>query len=162
MLGREFTREEDRPGGPAVVVLSHRFWTEVFQQDPSIVGGKINLRGEPYMVGVMPKNFRSAAPSDLCTPLRPSNTGEGASANYDIIARPKLDVTRVRADSQMEAIGARAIERLRLGKDVFARMRLEPLQRIETQDPRLPLLIVWAADATRSRASRRSQYRVGS
>jgi hypothetical protein len=50
MLGREFTRDEDRPGGLAVVVLSHHFWRRVFHEDPAIVGGKVILRGEPYAV----------------------------------------------------------------------------------------------------------------
>ncbi len=146
MLGREFTRDEDRPGGPAVVVLSHHFWRRVFHEDPAIAGRKVILRGEPYtVVGVMPEYFRSDAPADLWTPLRPSNTGEGASANYDIIARPKRGVTWAQADSQIEAIGVRAIEQMHISKDVFARMRLETLQRIETQNTRLPLLIVWAA-----------------
>ena len=148
ILGREFTRDEDLPGGPAVVVLSHHFWRRVFHEDPAIVGRKVILRGEPYIVvGVMPEYFRSDAPADLWTPLRPSNTGEGAYSNYDIIARLKPGVTWAQADSQIEAVGARAIEQVHISKDVFARMRLETLQRIETQNTRLPLLIVWAAVA---------------
>ncbi len=136
MLGREFTRDEDHPGGPAVVVLSHHLWQRVFHKDPAIVGRKVILRGEPYTVaGVMPEYFRSDAPADLWTPLRPSSTGEGADSNYDIIARLKRGVTWAQADSQLEAVGARAIEQLHISKDVFARMRLETLQRIETQIP---------------------------
>ena len=30
LIGREFTRDEDRPGGPAVVILSYHFWRRVF------------------------------------------------------------------------------------------------------------------------------------
>jgi len=146
MLGREFTRDEDRPGGPTVVVLSHHFWRRVFRQDPAIVGRKVMLRGEPYtVVGVMPEYFRSDAPADLWTPLRPSSTGEGADHNYDIVARLKPEVTWAQADSQVEAIGARVIEQMSVGNDVSARLRLETLQRIETHDTRLPFLIVWAA-----------------
>jgi len=145
-IGREFTRDEDRPGGPAVVVLSHHFWRRVFHEDASIVGRSINLRGEPYTVaGVMPENFRSDAAADLWTPLRPATTGEGGGMNYAIIARLKPGVTWAQADSQMEAVGARAIEAMHVGKEVSARMRLETLQRYETQDTRLPLFIVWAA-----------------
>ena len=102
----------------------------MFHEDPAIASRKVILRGEPYtVVGVMPEYFRSDAPADLWTPLRPSNTGEGASANYDIIARPKPGVTWAQADSQIDATGALAIEQMHISKDVFARMRLETLQR---------------------------------
>jgi predicted permease len=146
LIGREFTRDEDRPGGPPVAVLSHHFWRRMFHEDPSAVGRAINLRGEAYtVVGVMPENFRSDAAADLWTPLRPATTGEGGGMNYAILARLKPGVTWAQADSQMEAVGARAIEAMHVGKEVLARMRLETLQRYETQDARVPLLIVWAA-----------------
>lgn len=146
LIGREFTRDEDRPGGPAVVVLSYPFWKQMFHGDTSIVGRSINLRGEPYtVVGVMPESFRSEAAADLWTPLRPSTTGEGGGMNYEIIARLKPGVTWAQADSQMEAVGARAIEQMHFGKDVSARMLLEALQRVQTQDTRRPLLIAWTA-----------------
>src|SRR5215470_9180645 len=35
-LGRWFTEDEDRPGGPKVVVLAHDFWTERFARDPNV------------------------------------------------------------------------------------------------------------------------------
>jgi putative ABC transport system permease protein len=34
LLGREFARQEDVPGGPALVVLSYGLWKRVFQGDP--------------------------------------------------------------------------------------------------------------------------------
>jgi len=43
-VGREIDPAEDRPGGPAVVVVSHRLWTGKLGGDPRIVGKKILLR----------------------------------------------------------------------------------------------------------------------
>ena len=37
-LGRTFSAEEDRPGGPKVVVLSDKLWRGTFLADPGIVG----------------------------------------------------------------------------------------------------------------------------
>ena len=146
LIGREFTRDEDRPGGPSVAVLSYGFWRRMFREDASVVGRSINLRGEPYtVIGVMPENFHSDAAADLWTPLRPATTGEGEGMNYAIVARLKPGVTWVQADSQLEAVGARAIEERHFDKGVSARMAIEPLQRFKTQGARLPLLIVWAA-----------------
>ncbi len=145
LIGREFTRDEDHPGGPAVVILSYQFWRRVLHEDRAAIGRSINLRGEPYtVIGVMPENFRSDAPADLWTPLRPTTNGEGSGMNYEIVARLKPGVTWGQADNQIETIGA-AIEQMHFNKDVSARLQLETLQRVETQDTRLPLLIVWAA-----------------
>jgi predicted permease len=147
MIGREFSRQEDRSGGPAVVVLSHHFWRRFFHEDPSVLGRSINLRGEAYtVVGVMPENFYSSAAADVWTPLKPSTTGEGEGTNYAIAARLKPGVTWPQADAQIEAVGASMIaEKKLLGKDVFARLHLVSLQRGETENFRRPLLIVWAA-----------------
>ena len=43
-LGRWYTEDEDRPGGPKVAVLSSAFWTQQLGGDPSIVGQKLTHR----------------------------------------------------------------------------------------------------------------------
>src|SRR5688572_27922218 len=37
-IGREFTAEEDVPGGALVAILSDRLWRSAFNGDPSVVG----------------------------------------------------------------------------------------------------------------------------
>jgi predicted permease len=105
LYGREFTRSEDRPGGPALAVLSYAFWQRVFHGDHGAIGRSIVLRGEPYtVIGVMPKDFRPAAPVDVWTPLRPSPVGEGSGSNYGAIARLKPGVTPAEAEGQLNAL----------------------------------------------------------
>ncbi len=36
-LGRAFSEEEDRVGGPALVVISDRLWERIFQRDPAVL-----------------------------------------------------------------------------------------------------------------------------
>jgi predicted permease len=58
-LGRTFTPEEDQPGAPPVVVLSHDYWRGRFGGDPSIVGQSFTFGKESWqVVGVMPPGFR--------------------------------------------------------------------------------------------------------
>jgi putative ABC transport system permease protein len=58
-LGRVFTPEEDQPGVPPVVVLSHDYWRRRFSGDPSIVGQSATFGKESWQViGVMPPGFR--------------------------------------------------------------------------------------------------------
>jgi predicted permease len=57
-LGRWFTEDEGRPGGPKVAVLSHGLWMRRFGRNPAVVGESIQLNGESFqIVGVMPPGF---------------------------------------------------------------------------------------------------------
>src|SRR5262245_44857052 len=85
VVGREFTVEEDRTGGPQVTVLSHALWQRHFNGEVGIIGQSILLRGEPYtVVGVMPKEFMNIAEADVWTPLRGSQKGEGGGTNFGV------------------------------------------------------------------------------
>ena len=57
-LGRVFTRDEDKPGAPAVIVLSHALWQRRFGGDPNIIGREVNIGGKATVVGVMPASFK--------------------------------------------------------------------------------------------------------
>ena len=55
-LGRAFLPEEDRPGGPNVVIVSQPFWQKRFGGDPGLLGRTITFDGAPYtVVGILPK-----------------------------------------------------------------------------------------------------------
>ncbi len=55
VIGRPFTDQEDRFGGPLLVVLTERFWRTHFQSDPKVLGKNMTLSGRSYeIVGVCP------------------------------------------------------------------------------------------------------------
>lgn len=57
LLGRGFTREEEKPG-TRVVVLSYQLWQSAFHGDRGIVGRSITIDKQIYtVVGVMPAGF---------------------------------------------------------------------------------------------------------
>lgn len=57
-FGVGFTPDLDAPGGPRAVLLSHDHWQNNFGGDPRVVGGTIELNGQPYEVrGVLPAGF---------------------------------------------------------------------------------------------------------
>ena len=145
-IGREFTREEDHLGGPALTVLSHSLWRRIYHEDPSIIGQALLLRGEPYtIVGVLPESFHSDVPADLWTPLRPNTTGEGEGTNYAVVGRLKSGVTWAQADGQLDAVGAPLFEPMKLPAGASARLHIITLQEGQTQDLRKPLFILWGA-----------------
>ena len=63
-LGRVFTAEEDRHGGPKVAILSYALWRGRYGGDEGIVGRSVEINGVPTaVVGVMPHGF--ALPTDF-------------------------------------------------------------------------------------------------
>jgi putative ABC transport system permease protein len=58
-LGRTFTSEEERFGGPGAIVLSDSLWRSRFGADRSVVGRSLIVGGNARtIVGVMPASFR--------------------------------------------------------------------------------------------------------
>jgi predicted permease len=103
-LGRLIQFSDDRPEGPAVVVLSDFTWRRRFGSDPDIVGKAVKLSGRPFeVIGVTPAAFRGARgfgpnPQGLWVPL---SLGPGRLWN----ARFDLTSPTVR---QIVVIGRRA------------------------------------------------------
>jgi predicted permease len=90
VMGRSFTPEEDRDGGPHAVIISHQLWRTAFQSDRHILGNAILVKGEPYtVVGVLGPRFSIPSAAEIYTPIRPSRTGEGGGTNYEFTARLK-------------------------------------------------------------------------
>lgn len=55
VLGRNFSADEDRPGGERVALISHALWQQRFNGDPSVLGQALTLDGAPYtIIGVLP------------------------------------------------------------------------------------------------------------
>jgi predicted permease len=146
MIGREFSLDEDRRGGAAVVILSHALWQKYFHGDPSAVGRAILLAGEPYtVVGIMPAGFHSGTKADLWTPIRPSRSGEGSGSNYHVIARLRPGATWQAASGQLALITGELNRQGVFHKDNDARLDIIPLLEGRTSDLRQPLMLLSAA-----------------
>jgi putative ABC transport system permease protein len=126
-LGRSFTAEENRRGGPFAVVMSHGLWQRRYGSDSSIIGSTIVVNGRPRsVVGVLPPGVEFPAPDiGLWAPLR---------LNYDTLW--------TRNNHYLEVIGRLApdasIERARLQIAELARRFGRDFP--ETYDPARPLV----------------------
>jgi hypothetical protein len=112
-LGRVFFSEDCKPGGDHVAIISYDFWLRRFGADPSLLGRKITLDGEQYVVvGVMPADFQFPKPIDMWTPLAFDDGGlrsEEKGMELYVIARLKTGVTLEQARAEMSGI-ARKLE----------------------------------------------------
>jgi putative ABC transport system permease protein len=105
LLGRNFLPEEDRPGAPPVVILSHRLWARRFAADPHILGRQLRLNGESYtVVGVMPPAFRFPSFAELWTPFGLDPASTEIASYFELLGRLRPEVTLTAADAKARAL----------------------------------------------------------
>ncbi len=101
VAGRMFTEEEDRPNGPAVVVISHALWRDRFNGASDAVGQTLRLNSRAHtIVGVMPAvaAFRDQAQVWLPYAGDPAQTWQGYSGEGVARLKPGVTVADARAD----------------------------------------------------------------
>ena len=106
LLGRTFTADEDRPGGPRVTVISRALWETRFNADPNIVGKPISLGNEPYtIVGVLNTfDFREFGPTPQVWVLFQFDPNAKDQGHYfQAMGRLKAGVTLEQAAARMKA-----------------------------------------------------------
>jgi len=119
-LGRIFLPEEDMPGKPLTVVLTHSFWQQRYGGDPKAIGRQINLSGDNYtIVGVMPKDFSldyEVMPTvggrvrpELFLPLslNAEQMNHHGDENYNVLVRLKPGATIAQAQTELDLVSQR-------------------------------------------------------
>jgi predicted permease len=146
--GRWFSADEDKTGGPAVAVLSHRVWQRSFAGAEDIVGQSVLLRGEPHqIIGVMPAGFSgiSTVDVDLWVPLRPSASGEGGGTNFETIARLKPDAGWTQAQGELLAVRENAFRLQRPLENGTRDLGIQPLRETLAKRVSEPIVLLsWA------------------
>lgn len=103
-LGRDFTPEEERYGGPTSALISYHYWREHFGGDPNAVGKKIRIgKASIPIVGIMPASFFFPVRDvDVwwCVPIGGPYTLSRDDTWYTVIGRlrPGVSVEQARAN----------------------------------------------------------------
>ena len=79
LLGRGFSRADEKPDAMRVVVISYQFWQRRFAADPNIIGKQITMAGHVHTItGVMPRGWKFPIQPenvDYIAPLLPLYSG---------------------------------------------------------------------------------------
>jgi predicted permease len=153
ILGRTFTTDDERPETPAVVLISHRAWREVFGGDPGIVGRVVSLSDRPRtIIGVMPPGFFvEDREVDVWSPLdlRPLLADANRVRKYrflGMVGRLKPGVSVDGAGADLTAI-ARRLERDHPEGNTGVSFAAIPVREWLVGEMRTPLLVLTAAAA---------------
>jgi putative ABC transport system permease protein len=148
LLGRTFSRDENRPGSH-VIVLSSKLWRDRFGSDPHIVGHDITLDSQRYnVVGVMPEKFVFPSFAKVWVPLAWTDQDRAVRGNHNYlaIARLKPGVNLKQANAELASISAR-LEQLYPEDDKGWGGTAIPLHQQEVSDVRIALLVLLGAVA---------------
>jgi putative ABC transport system permease protein len=112
VLGRFYAEDEDRHGGPPVVVLSEQLWREKFDGGPNIVGKTIVLSDQTFeIIGVCHRqveSFSTPYQSPLYVPLHVGelfgdDLTKPAGFGYLCFGRLRDGVSPAQAESEIES-----------------------------------------------------------
>ena len=153
VLGRVFTRDEDKPGAPDVILLSYGLWQRRFGGDPNIIGREINLGGKTTVIGIMPAGFQypiADDPQDFWEPMFPAQwltkeaREERANRSMPVIARLKPGATLEQAKAELDLL-SRQIEQHSPQSNTNVIFNAVSLHDDITRDYRSALLIMLGA-----------------
>lgn len=153
LMGRVFTQEEAKPGGPLVAVLSHRLWLRRYGADPQVVGRKLILNGTPHTVlGVMPAAAQQAdrlysQRAEVWLPLRLDpglNYRQQAGRYLAVLARLRPGVSLEAAQAELSLI-ARRLEEQHRDFNAGWGVNVVPWQEFQVGAMRKPLWVLLGA-----------------
>ncbi|MFZ0589830.1 MAG: ABC transporter permease [Bryobacteraceae bacterium] len=116
--GRAFLRDEDRPGGAPVAIISYGLWQSRFGGKPDAIGGRIVFNGKGYIgsraytvVGITPSRFQLSGEADVFTPIgqntAPTMQNREMHPGIQVIGRLRSGVTLAQAQAEVALIGHR-------------------------------------------------------
>lgn len=146
-IGRLYTEQEDKNGGPKVALLSDHLWRATFNSDPAIVGKAITLDGGRYTVlGVMPRGFNYPTSVDVWMPIgmAPADFDDFKHTYVRILGLLKPGVTTAQAQTAVNAVEAQ-LAASHSDTDSGNHVVVVPLREQLTGDIRKPLLILMGA-----------------
>ena len=153
VLGRVFTRDEDKPGAPDVILLSYGLWQRRFGGDPNIIGREINLGGKATVIGIMPAGFQYPIgddPQDYWEPMFPAQwltkeaREERSNRFMPVVARLKPGATLAQAKADLDLL-SRQIEQQSPQSNTNVIFNAVSMHEDITRDYRSALLVMLGA-----------------
>jgi len=111
LFGRAFTDDEDRPGGPALVVLSEQMWRNVFARDSAILGRTVVIDNTARtVIGVMPAGLTSAKQTQFWVPLGLPPAAPGLTRYYTVVGRMRAGAEIEMARAEVRTVMHRMVD----------------------------------------------------
>jgi putative ABC transport system permease protein len=156
-VGRWLTPSDDREGLAPVAVISHSLWQGAFESRSGLVGQRVKMDDQDYMiVGIMPASFASITDDlydngdtqpKIWTPLAANAAKSSRNAGpLHVVGRLKPGVSIETAGAEMKAIAARLAAEYPADNENFT-VRVGSMHGDLTEDIRPALYLLMTAVA---------------
>jgi predicted permease len=150
LLGRPFTREEDKHGARAVAVISYGLWQRRFGGSRDVLKRQLRLDSENYdIVGVMPRDFGYPERKvDVWAPVQhvldAGTIASRGSHQFYVIARVRDGISHAQAFAEIDAV-AHQVYNSHPGELIGRGAALRPLSEEGSRDNKTALLVLFGA-----------------
>jgi putative ABC transport system permease protein len=152
-LGRFFSADEERAGGPPAMIITDGLWRRQYGADASIVGKRVRVgNGEYTVVGVMPRDFKLIFPDDSNVPpdVDVFTTLRGDLAKFSrttgyirMLGRLRPSATFAQAQQEADGIASQLRAAYKDFSDQDLRIRVVSLQADDVRNVRHSLLALF-------------------
>ncbi len=155
LVGRNFAPDDEKPGAPAVLLLSYEYWQRSFGGDPTVVGKVFRMNDKPHtVIGVLPPFPQYPQENDVYMPSTacPFRSGPHMLANRQMrmvrmFGRMKPSIKPGEAGADLSAVAASMIREFPNdypeGSDL--KVNVTPLKTELTRDAKPTMLFLLAA-----------------
>ena len=156
VLGRNFSADEDSPGGRHVVLISHAMWQSRFNGDRSVLGQALTLDGAPYdIIGVLPEaatafplnQLQIWVPRPAEVPFLVPSQLNGGGFFFQTIARLRPGVSLAQARDAMNVVAANYRAAFPANVDAPSQIEVVPLLDDAVGQQRQSYLLLFGAVA---------------
>jgi len=156
ILGRTFTSNEERDGGPQAAVISYGLWTRAYGQDPQITNRGLIIGGKRFsIVGVMPMTFAARSETarsygaggvDVWLPAQTGAwlMGQRDARFYNGVGRMQPGVSLEEARADLGGV-QRALGEQFPATDKGWSVMMKPLKEARVGDSAEPLVLLFGA-----------------
>jgi len=155
LAGRMFEPDDEKPGAPAVLLLSFEYWQRSFGGDLSVVGKTFRMNDKPHtVIGVLPPFPQYPQENDVYMPSvacpfrsAPTLVANRRGRMLQLFGRMKPGVKPAQAEADLTTVAA-AMQRENpdaYAADFTPRMQATPLKTELTRDAKATMLFLLAA-----------------
>jgi putative ABC transport system permease protein len=155
LLGRNFSPDDEKPGAPAVLLLSYEYWLRSFGGDPTVIGKVFRMNDKPHtVIGVLPPFPQYPQENDVYMPstacpfrMDPMMMASRTDRMVRMFGRMKPGVRPAQAEADLSAVAANMQKEFpdAYPQDSALKVDASPLKTELTRDARPTMLFLLAA-----------------
>jgi putative ABC transport system permease protein len=104
ILGRDFLAADERPGAPAVALISYSLWQNRYGGNPDVVGRRVRIDANPAtVIGVMPRDFSFPRQEMLWVASTLATAAKADQYRYWTVLRRQAQASQAQLESAFQS-----------------------------------------------------------